>query len=192
MELLSLDTLSASLQSMWVPISVGLFLLAYLLYYIRFRKPHFVIKSDYEVKKKNIGRPPPPYPNGWYNVLLAAHLQKGTVKNIDIAGQNIVLFRGEDGVAYALEAYCLHMGAHLGVGGEVVNKTCVQCPFHGWLYDGKSGHCVGISSVILRPRREKAGTKISGVQPWDVREGWQDRVGHGTSIEAEAEEISGD
>ena len=35
------------------------------------------------------------------------------------------------------------MGAHLGVGGEVVNDRCVQCPFHGWLYDGATGYCVG-------------------------------------------------
>ena len=55
----------------------------------------------------------------------------------------MVLFRGKDGVAYALEAYCLHMGAHLGVGGQVVDEKCIECPFHGWLYDGATGHCVG-------------------------------------------------
>lgn len=62
---------------------------------------------------------------------------------MDIAGQNLVVYRGEDGIVYALDAYCLHMGANLGVGGEVVNNNCIQCPFHGWLYDGKTGHCVG-------------------------------------------------
>ena len=66
-----------------------------------------------------------------------------------MAGQNMVVYRGKDNVVYALEAYCLHMGANLGVGGEVVNQSCVQCPFHGWLYDGKSGHCVGIDKLYL-------------------------------------------
>lgn len=35
------------------------------------------------------------------------------------------------------------MGAHLGMGGKVVNNQCIQCPFHGWLYDGETGTCVG-------------------------------------------------
>lgn len=69
------------------------------------------------------------------------------VKSVDMAGQNIVLYRGEDNVPYALDAYCLHMGAHMGEGGQVMNKNCIQCPFHGWLYDGTSGHCVGNDSI---------------------------------------------
>jgi cholesterol 7-dehydrogenase len=116
----------------------------YTLYYWRFKNPHFLIKNENETRKKNIGRPPPPYPNGWYNITEAHSLKVGHVRSVDIAGQNIVLYRGKDNVAYALEAYCLHMGANLAVGGEVVNETCIQCPFHGWLYEGKSGHCVGI------------------------------------------------
>jgi len=40
------------------------------------------------------------------------------------------------------------MGAHLGVGGEVKNDSCIMCPFHGWLYDGKSGTCVGNTEFI--------------------------------------------
>ena len=34
------------------------------------------------------------------------------------------------------------MGAHLGVGGKVVNNSCVMCPFHGWTYEGKTGQSV--------------------------------------------------
>jgi cholesterol 7-dehydrogenase len=34
------------------------------------------------------------------------------------------------------------MGANLGIGGKVVNDSCVQCPFHGWLFDGETGMCV--------------------------------------------------
>ena len=55
----------------------------------------------------------------------------------------MVAFRSsETGQAFILEAYCKHLGAHLGIGGKVVNKKCVQCPFHGWLYDGETGICV--------------------------------------------------
>ena len=41
----------------------------YLIYYNRYRKPHVVIKASSTYKRKNIGRPPPPYPNGWYNLM---------------------------------------------------------------------------------------------------------------------------
>lgn len=51
--------------------------------------------------------------------------------------------RSMKGDVHALYAYCAHLGANLGVGGKVVNNDCVECPFHGWLYDGKTGQCVG-------------------------------------------------
>jgi len=38
----------------------------YILYYSKFREAEFVIKPKYDYKKKKIGQPLPPYPNGWY------------------------------------------------------------------------------------------------------------------------------
>ena len=42
-----------------------------------------------------------------------------------------------------VDAYCAHLGAHLGVGGRVEGE-CIRCPFHGWRYDGESGKCTEI------------------------------------------------
>jgi cholesterol 7-dehydrogenase len=44
------------------------------------------------------------------------------------------------------------MGAHLGVGGRVRYDTCIECPFHGWTFDGETGHCVlsGGDNKIIR------------------------------------------
>jgi cholesterol 7-dehydrogenase len=36
----------------------------------------------------------------------------------------------------------------MGIGGKVVNNDCIECPFHGWLYDGKTGQCVGTNNSI--------------------------------------------
>lgn len=36
------------------------------------------------------------------------------------------------------------MGANFGQGGKVVNENCIQCPFHGWIFEGSTGQCVGI------------------------------------------------
>ena len=41
-----------------------------------------------------------------------------------------------------LDAYCPHLGAHLGAGGKVEGDT-IRCPFHGWRFDG-DGACVEI------------------------------------------------
>lgn len=39
------------------------------------------------------------------------------VRAVDINGHNIVVYRGKDRQCYALAAYCMHMGANLGIGG---------------------------------------------------------------------------
>jgi phenylpropionate dioxygenase-like ring-hydroxylating dioxygenase large terminal subunit len=53
-----------------------------------------------------------------------------------IAGNNLVAWRGTSGTSYIADAYCPHIGAHLGVGGEV-HGECIQCPFHSWKFDGE-------------------------------------------------------
>lgn len=53
------------------------------------------------------------------------------------------MFRGHSGTAYVVDAYCPHLGASLAVGGRVVG-SCIECPFHGWQFQGKDGKCVRI------------------------------------------------
>jgi phenylpropionate dioxygenase-like ring-hydroxylating dioxygenase large terminal subunit len=105
--------------------------------------------------------PLPPFPNGWYSVAYADELKVGEVKRIQAFGAELVLFRGEDGVARALDAYCSHLGAHLAVGGKVVGNN-IQCPFHAWEYDG-TGKCVNIPYSSKIPPRAKQ-------ECWPVRE----------------------
>jgi hypothetical protein len=49
----------------------------YVVYYCKLREPEFVIKPRYDVKKKKIGKPLPPYPNGWYVALHTKNLNEG-------------------------------------------------------------------------------------------------------------------
>jgi phenylpropionate dioxygenase-like ring-hydroxylating dioxygenase large terminal subunit len=37
------------------------------------------------------------------------------------------------------DAYCPHLGAHLGVGGRV-EDGCLVCPFHEWAFDGSGAN----------------------------------------------------
>lgn len=58
-------------------------------------------------------------------------------------GEQLAVFRGQDGKAYVLDAYCPHLGANLAVGGRVVG-SCIECPFHGWQFQGNDGKCVRV------------------------------------------------
>lgn len=81
-----------------------------------------------------------PYPSGWYVVGFAAQLPRGRVLAATLAGHELVLFRTESGRAAALDAYCPHLGAHMGHGGRVEGET-LRCPFHGFRFDTQ-GRCV--------------------------------------------------
>lgn len=82
---------------------------------------------------------PPVYPNGWFKVADSREVPVGTVKSVHFWGKDLVVFRGQDGRVGVLDAYCTHLGAHLGIGGRVVGN-CLECPFHGWQFDA-SGKC---------------------------------------------------
>ena len=79
---------------------------------------------------------------GWFWLIDSCNLGQGDTKFIQHCGRDVVLFRGYNGKPYVLEAYCSHMGGNLGVGGRVRHTNCIECPFHGWIFDGETGTCV--------------------------------------------------
>lgn len=93
---------------------------------------------------------PMPYPNSWYAVAHSEDLRPGATRRLKYLGRELVAFRGQDGKASVLDAYCPHLGAHLGVGGKVVDGTLV-CPFHGWRF-ASDGKCVEAPYAKKTPR----------------------------------------
>ncbi|MBW4622033.1 MAG: Rieske 2Fe-2S domain-containing protein [Cyanosarcina radialis HA8281-LM2] len=83
-----------------------------------------------------------PFPNGWFRVAASDELPSGTVKSLHYFGKNLVLFRTEKGIPHILDAHCPHLGANLAYGGKVKGET-IQCPFHGWCFNGE-GSCTNI------------------------------------------------
>ncbi|HEX2913192.1 MAG TPA: Rieske 2Fe-2S domain-containing protein [Chloroflexia bacterium] len=81
-----------------------------------------------------------PIPNSWYAVGFSHELTSGKLLSRTIAGQDIIVFRVKSGQVCAMDAYCPHLGAHMGTGGKVVGET-VSCPFHDFRFD-TSGTCV--------------------------------------------------
>jgi len=105
-------------------------------------------------------RVPLPLPVGWYCVAEAAELPAGTAARVRYFGEELVLWRAADGTPHLFDAYCPHLGAHLGVGGRVEGVALV-CPFHGWRFDG-AGRCVGIPYAKRIPPK-------AAVRSWPVR-----------------------
>ena len=70
----------------------------------------------------------------WYPACRSSELLRGQTRSVKITNQRLALFRGEDGVARALDAFCPHMGADLA-NGRVQGQE-IECYFHGWCFDG--------------------------------------------------------
>ncbi|MDG2028786.1 MAG: Rieske 2Fe-2S domain-containing protein [Acidimicrobiales bacterium] len=125
---------------------------------------------------------PHPLPVGWFALAYSDELKTDEVQTVTALNSELVLFRDADGAPRVLDAYCAHLGAHLGVGGEV-DEGCITCPFHAWKYDG-TGQCVEVpyghtppnAAVPSWPTCERNGLIMAwhdpdgGAPTWDVPE----------------------
>ena len=50
---------------------------------------------------------------GWYIACRSDQLPRGGLEAVEIRQQRLVVFRAEDGVTHALDAFCPHMGTDL-------------------------------------------------------------------------------
>ncbi len=104
--------------------------------------------------------------NQWYVAEEVANITDKP-KRVKMLGFDFVLFRDESGTINCLSDVCIHRGASLGA-GQLLNG-CVECPYHGWQFNG-SGNVVKIPSL-------PADTKIPArarVDSYPVKEkyGW--------------------
>ena len=104
---------------------------------------------------------PFPLPNGWFAVAYADEIKPGDVVPLRYFAKDLVLFRTEAGEAKVLDAYCPHLGAHLGHGGKVVGDA-VECPFHAWRFNG-AGQCLQVAYADKIPRK-------ATIRCWEVVE----------------------
>jgi nitrite reductase/ring-hydroxylating ferredoxin subunit len=107
--------------------------------------PHdeiFIEKQQQAARKRHAYRSfPPPYPNGWVFLCPSKTVARGKAIPVDVCGKRLVAFRGDkSGVMGVLDAYCSHMGTHLGYGSCVVDDR-IECPYHQWQFnkDGMLG-----------------------------------------------------
>ena len=87
--------------------------------------------------------PRPPLREQWYIAARSRELGRAPLART-VAGEPLALFRDEDGRPAALLDRCLHRNMALSAGRVV--GGCLQCPYHGWRYDGR-GRCREVPSL---------------------------------------------
>lgn len=105
------------------------------------------------------------FPFGWYPMMLSNELGVGEVKPLRYFSQELAIWRGEDGGVRMVDAYCKHLGAHMGHGGKV-HGNLLECPFHAWRYDGEEGVVKEIPYARAIPPQVKRKCK----DVWPIQE----------------------
>lgn len=86
--------------------------------------------------------------NFWYPAEESKNLTDQPLK-VQMLGLWFVLWRDGDGRARCVHNTCTHRGGSLG-DGKVVGD-CIQCPYHGWKFNG-DGSCARIPSLGPRAK----------------------------------------
>jgi 3-ketosteroid 9alpha-monooxygenase subunit A len=120
-------------------------------------------------------------PRGWYQIGWSTDFAAATPVPLHYFDCDLVAYRDENnpdgspGQVRVLDAYCRHMGAHLGFGGRVEGQ-CIRCPYHGWLYDADGSNVEvpygdeGVTGVRLSswPTAEVDGVVIVWYDPHEL------------------------
>ena len=96
---------------------------------------------------------PFPVPFGWFCVGYPEDFPAGEPKAIYYFDRHLVAWRDHDGELHVQDAFCPHLGAHLGHGGSVEGCELV-CPFHGWKFDAEGTN----TAIPYSERTNRKGT----------------------------------
>ncbi len=85
------------------------------------------------------------YINFWYPICSSEELNEESPRRVEMLGVRLVAFRDQaEGSAHVLSDTCIHRGGSLGK-GKVIGGN-VQCPYHGWEFNG-DGVCTKIPAM---------------------------------------------
>ena len=80
------------------------------------------------------------FPRGWFMIAEADEVQNKALP-LRFFGRDFVIYRGESGKVFLMDAYCPHMGTHLGgnttsyvvIDGQIEGDS-IRCPYHAWRF----------------------------------------------------------
>ena len=91
----------------------------------------------------------------WYRAARSAEFAAGSLHKTMLLGLPLAIGRAPDGGVFALRDACPHRGIPLSYGRFKGGN--VQCAYHGWCFEPKSGQCREIPSLTaedkLNPER---------------------------------------
>lgn len=123
---------------------------------------------------------PMPMPFGWFQVAWCDEIPAGGAKPLFFFDRHLVAWRDHDGRAHVWDAFCPHLGAHLGVRACIEGDEVV-CPLHSWRYDAE-GNCIDIpysdrlnkqAKVRTYPVVERNGAVFAWYHPTDEPPSWE-------------------
>lgn len=76
------------------------------------------------------------FPWGWFSAGFVSELKPGVAMAATVNGRELAIYRGASGAIVALDAYCPHLGAHMGHGGTVEGDE-LRCHFHGFCFNAE-------------------------------------------------------
>ena len=100
--------------------------------------------------------------NYWYAVEHASKITPGKPHAIKALGEDLVIWRKQNGDIVAQSDLCVHRGALLS-GGELIDD-CLVCPYHGWEFNDQ-GKCQKIPANldgVRIPRKAQIRSSASG------------------------------
>jgi phenylpropionate dioxygenase-like ring-hydroxylating dioxygenase large terminal subunit len=93
-------------------------------------------------------------PTGWFQIAWSDEISAGDVHKMHYFGREMVAWRAQSGRLTVMDAYCEHLGAHLGFGGHVEGEV-IECAFHGWQWNHE-----GRNVCIPYEKRPNRGRKM--------------------------------
>ncbi|HET6172316.1 MAG TPA: aromatic ring-hydroxylating dioxygenase subunit alpha [Gaiellales bacterium] len=86
---------------------------------------------------------------------------RGQYVRYDLAGDSVIVVRGDDGEVHALHNVCRHRGSRVVEDGRGVCRARLVCPYHGWSYD--------LDGTVRTTPKMHEGFDRTG---WDLKRAW--------------------
>ena len=87
----------------------------------------------------------------WTIATLSNDVSPHSPLGVTVGEREVALFRDADGVCRAVEDRCAHRRAPL-VAGKITADGLIECPYHGWRYEGAGGACKAIPNLSRSER----------------------------------------
>jgi nitrite reductase/ring-hydroxylating ferredoxin subunit len=87
----------------------------------------------------------------WTIATLSNDVSPHSPLGVTVGEREVALFRDADGVCRAVEDRCAHRRAPLAA-GKITADGLIECPYHGWRYEGAGGACKAIPNLSRSER----------------------------------------